>query len=865
MLCNHPVTTFATFLMLSVSSQALAQQSARSRPPPEPAPLQTSNPNAVEEVLVTATRTQSLASKTPIALSVVTGGELRNAGVSSPINLTQQVPNLQINRAQGGLQISIRGVSSYDFAAKGDPSTAFLLDGVYIGRREAQDTSLFDVARIEVLRGPQGTLYGRNTTAGVINVITNRPSRTFGFSTDITSGNFGTLQVDSMVNLPVGDRLAFRLAGSLDQRDSYLIDRPGVANTLGKYRDNLSFRGQALWDITENISLLVQADHATQEGNPIELVGQSNFFSFNAPTLAAPPTLTLNLFNNPIIANANLVAIGAAAAQNGFALDGVSRRPFYANTSSKARRQLTYDLPSRTGINNKIWGIGGELKWDLGDFVLTYALSHRELEQKETGVFERGAIALPQTRDGVYKQDSHEVHLALDNEGPLKLQVGVYYFKEKNMTTSLADSTPAAEALFLPQFNTQFLGRFGLAPNTPIGSLPPPLQAAYNQTLAASRSAALSRPLSGFSVNPVTSESYAVFGQGTYSFSEGLRFTLGARYSEDTKSQDGYIASQQASPVVNLSTDALQLALAKTASDKVTWRVGIDYDVNDTSMIFATISTGYKAGGFNNGCSATSTRVSRTGLPCVRPGVSFGRPESELYYKPETLTSYEAGFKAGFLDNSLRVSGTAFIYDYQDLQLFRQDYLPNSPLLIFNAEEAKIKGIELEAVARVSAQLRASLSMTYTDATYGSLPLSVGSAAVQPNFEGKSLDRTPEYVVTAGLNYIIPVGESMIVADIRTRLSDSYVLSDFNNAIQFRQPSYTKTDISITFNAPNKRWYITGFVRNLEDYVELTYVLPGALSPPDPSNPTLPRLLTGPGTVIGGDPKTLGIRTGIKF
>jgi iron complex outermembrane recepter protein len=859
MLRNRQVTTFTTFLMLSVSSQALGQ------PSPNPPPASLPNSNAVEEIIVTANRTQSRASKTPIALSVITGKELKDAGVTSPTDLAAQVPNLQINRAQGGLQISIRGVSSYDFAAKGDPSTAFLLDGVYIARREAQDTSLFDVSRIEVLRGPQGTLYGRNTTGGVINVITNRPTRTFGFSADVTSANFDTLQVESMVNVPVGDRLAFRLAGSLDQRDSYLIDRPGAKNTLGKYRDNVSYRGQALWDISDDISILLQADHATQEGNPIDMVGQTNFFNFNAPTLAAQPVLRPNFFNDPTIANANLTAIGTNLAQNGFAIDSVSRRPFYANSSSKTRRQLTYDLPSGTGIDNKIWGIGGELKWDFGDMVLTYALSHRELEQKEIGVFERSGIGMRQTRTGDYIQDSHELRLALDNDGPLKLQVGAYYFKEKSTTESVVDTTPALETLFLPQFNTQFLGRFGLAPNTPIASLPPQLQAAYNANLAASRSAALARPLSGFSVNPVTSESYAVFGQGTYSFSDRLRLTLGARYSEDKKSQDGYIASQQSSPVVNLSTDALQLALAKSSSDKVTWRVGLDYDLNDTSMIFATISTGYKAGGFNNGCSATSTRVSRTGLPCVRPGVSFGRPESELYYKPETLTSYEAGFKAGFLDNSLRVSGTAFIYDYQDLQLFRQDYLPNSPLLIFNAEEAKIKGIELEAVARVTAQLRASLSMTYTDATYGSLPLSVGSAAVQPNFEGKSLDRTPEYVVTAGLNYIIPVGDSMIVAYIRTRLSDSYVLSDFNNAIQFRQPSYTKTDISITFNAPNKRWYITGFVRNLEDYVELTYVLPGDLSPADPANPADPRLLTGPGTVIGGDPKTFGVRTGIKF
>jgi iron complex outermembrane recepter protein len=389
----------------------------------------------------------------------------------------------------------------------------------------------------------------------------------------------------------------------------------------------------------------------------------------------------------------------------------------------------------------------------------------------------------------------------------------------------------------------------------------------------------VARRYSVFNLDPVINKSYAFFGQGTYSITEALRLTLGARYSKDEKSQDGFLG-QQVGLTPNFtatSNDVLQLARAETSSSKVTWRAGIDYDLNDRSLLFATVSTGYKAGGFNNGCAATPALASDYPLACTRfitvPGLagptqfqtSFPRPDTELYYKPETLMAYEIGAKLGFMDNSVRVHATAFYYDYKNLQLFRQDRQPNSPLFVFNADKAKIKGLELETVLRVTEALRFDANFTYTDATYGDFPLLVPGQTVQPNLKGAPLDRTPKYVVGAGGSYTFNIGEGSLVAAVRTRLSDSFVISDFNNAIQFRQPSYTKTDITLTYTAPDKRWYLSAFAKNLEDNVELTYILAAPQTPLNNQAPAAVRRIEGTGSAIVGAPRTFGVRAGFKF
>ncbi|MEM8921245.1 MAG: TonB-dependent receptor plug domain-containing protein, partial [Pseudomonadota bacterium] len=173
-------------------------------------------------VVVTALKRETVLEDTPLALSVLDGEALDVAGVESIVDLQNVAPSVQIGRSDFGVTINVRGVTTTDQTSKGDQGIAFNVDGVTIGRPREMGTAFFDVARIEVLRGPQGTLYGKSTTGGVINVVTNRPSQEFGGSVDLEYGDYDTKRVEGAINIPVTDQFAVRGAVAYNERDGYL-------------------------------------------------------------------------------------------------------------------------------------------------------------------------------------------------------------------------------------------------------------------------------------------------------------------------------------------------------------------------------------------------------------------------------------------------------------------------------------------------------------------------------------------------------------------------------------------------------------------------------------------------------------------
>lgn len=699
------------------------------------------------DIIVTAQRTESLASRTPIALSAISGDALRTAGVTNPTQLGEQVPNLAITRGNG-LQITIRGVTSTDGSEKGDPSAAFLLDGVYIARPQVQEASFFDVARVEVLRGPQGTLYGRNTTAGVVNVISNRPVDRFEASVNAAYGNFDTRQIDAMINVPVADWLAIRAAGSYDRRDSYLIPSPGERYDFDPFKKNLSGRLQALITPNSDISLLLKGDYSSLKGNPLQSVRGIRFFNVANP-----------------------------------------RDPVRLPTTSEAVRTVGYLTQQQGSLDNETYGISGELNWAFGNFALTYLGSYREFtrDEKLTTLL---AAPVASTFTGTYRQNSQELRLATSGSGPLKAQIGGYYFHEKSgIDFFLYNALPGV-------------------------------------------------PVFGFPQDPVKNETYGFFGQATYSLTDTFRVTGGARYSHDDKSRIGGTVRQQ-TLVFNPATDSRLINSARTTSSKVTYRAGVEFDATDRTLLYGTFSTGYKAGGFNDGCAAGTVT---NGVACNQV-----RPLDILYYRPETLNSYEIGLKTRFADNAIRLNASAFYYDYKNLQLAQLIIVNGGPSSqTSNAAKARVKGVEVEAVVTPAPNHRFDASFAYLDAYYVDyLPL----AATVPSlsYAGRPLDRSPKVVVSAGYNFTQPLGNGGDVQfGVRSRLSDSYVLTAFSVPAQYRQPSFTQTDVTLTYNAPSKAYYIQGFAKNLEDNVLLTAT-------------------DSRGNMTTSDPRTYGVRAGFRF
>lgn len=710
------------------------------------------------DIIVTATRSETLLSKTPIAMTAISGEGLRDAGITDSRALADVVPNLQISENGDAARVSIRGVTSTDNTEKGDPSAAFLLDGVYIARPIEVLNSFFDLERVEVLRGPQGTLFGRNTTAGVINVISAKPKAgQFLASMDAAYGNLGTYNATGMINLPVGETLAIRAAVNYDRQNSPIIQTGGpIIESLDPYRNTLSGRLSFGGELGDNFNFVIRGDYTQAKGGVYNLLPLGAFFPG-----AITPTVD----------------------------------PLYVQNSARAQRTLNIPLQFDDKKNNRFWGIAGEFTYDLGGVDITYLGSYRETKRNDDrDFFVFGFLHTDTYFFGDFKQNSHELRANFGGDGPFKGQVGAYYFNEE----STLEAT-----IGLPFSGFVVPGASGF----------------------------------GFPQGPTKSTSKAAFGQFTYDLTEDLHLTGGIRHTKDNKSRVGATIVD----FPNLATSfcgALRCVLNENIAarkyTKTTWKVGIDYDAPGLGLIYANVSTGYKAGGFNDGCETGG------GLGCSLSA-------ADLYYNPETLTAYEGGFKFRLADGAVRLNASVFHYDYSGLQLSQICCSPPQTLTK-NAAAAKVDGVELEAFLRPGDNDQIDLSFSYLDARYSNF---FPDTANRPtfSFNGRALDHAPKYTASAGYTHTFPLGNGgQVDAAVRTRLSSEYFMQDLNNLSQFRQPSFTKTGATLTYKAPEDRFYIQGFVQNIENSITLASATSGLAA----------------GVTIE-EPRTYGVRAGFKF
>ncbi|MGZ8320942.1 MAG: TonB-dependent receptor [Telluria sp.] len=714
------------------------------------------NEGQVPEVLVTAQRMAAPASKTPVAMSVLYGERLLEAGIESPAAIGARLANVHLDGASDGLRLTIRGVSNADSTEKGDPSAAFMLDGIYIARPQIQNISFFDIDRVEVLRGPQGTLYGRNSTAGVVNVISNTPGKQLEGAVGAEVGKYASRKANAMINVPVNDALALRAAVAYNQHDSYLNNGTGTGHTLGLDRDDTAARLSARLAIGQSASLLLRYDSSSLRNNNDSHVPVSNFYTF-----------------------------------------GANGQPGWNDAGTGARltnRFVPPNAPLQQGSGHaSASGLGAEFDWNLGGATLHYLGSHRKFDYDHQANFHYGvapgfALGVRQAFGGQYSQDSHELRVESNGAGPLKAQAGVYHFRED------------ADVLYTFR-DLELLG------------LPP----YYVFPLAA------------------TSVGKAVFGQATYSLSPSLRVTAGARYSEDDKSRVGSTDFQQGA-AFNPATDFRLLNAAALDTHKTTWRLGAEYDLARDTMLFATVSTGYKAGGFNDGCIA-GTR--ENGIDCPAP-VSV--PASALYYQPEALTSYEAGVKAAFWNRKATLNATAFYYDYTNLQLSGVVVVQGAPRFVTtNAGVASVTGLELDGQFAATASDRISYSLSLLDAHYKSyVPDGVHSWA------GKRLDRSPRAAATLGYEHTFRLDGAKVKAGIFSRASAAYMISVPSQLLQYRVPGRTQSDLSFGYQRDRANWSLGAHVKNIE-------------------NKVLPVAIDSFGMAVPGDPLTYGVRVDYRF
>lgn len=360
---------------------------------------------ALETVVVTAQKVLQPASKTPLALSVVGGEDLRESGITDARGLTDAVPNVNIAQESGKLQIAIRGVVSLDMTEKGDPSAAFNVDGAYVPRYEAQIGAFMDLERVEILRGPQGTLYGRNATAGVVNLITRKPTDKFGGRVELSAGNYGAYSLEGVINAPINEMLSLRAVAQKSQRDGYIRPAGNTGTPMDK-RDDYAGRVHLLAKLGKDSSLLLTAETSHQGGGAPTPVPMGNFFSGTfVDNLPFSPPNTGNNISNPVY-----VDRGAEAQ--------LTARLNFKGASNPARTDNTSNA------------LRAEYKTDLGFGEFTYQLARltSRIDGSGNGIYFGFPIVL--TGKGDSTATSHELRLNSTGSGPLRWVAGAYLFDE---------------------------------------------------------------------------------------------------------------------------------------------------------------------------------------------------------------------------------------------------------------------------------------------------------------------------------------------------------------------------------------------------------------------------------------------------
>lgn len=706
-----------------------------------------------EEIIVTARKREESVETTPIAISAFSGDTLEKRGVANLGDVSQFVPNLNISTNGGGggsgstSNIYLRGVGQVDFLITTDPGIGLYIDGVYYARATATIMDLLDLERIEVLRGPQGTLFGKNTIGGAISLISAKPGTERAGRAEIRAGKNSYFEGRFMFDQPISENLSSRFSALYKTKDGF-TDRVATGEREG---DESSFAARAMfeWTPNEQFRAGLAIDYSKRDGTTAETA-----------VLQFEPTAPL------------------AGLWSAF-VGGPLNPPSVVNIDPRKNNS--------TGPNvddNETFGIGLTMEYDFGSSTFKSVSAVRTLDA-EFGRDGDGTANPYLETHNVVDQTQYSQELQLSGKGfqdQLDWVVGVYYFNERARDTNdvrLASGVFAAlEAFpgaFVPLTPTSVCpGPF--PPNVCAGGSGNPFNAGLD--------------LDFDILNRVKAESYAIFGSGTYALTDQLNLTLGLRYTYEDKS---YFLDHRR---VNAGVAIIPPTSLSDSWDSLSPKFSLDYQLGDNTLLYTSLSKGFKSGGFNG-----------------RP-TSQGEVDS---YDPEFVWSYEVGVKTSFADRRVLLSAAAFIYDYDDMQLtsVRADETGNLLLVTENAGTADVKGFEAELRAMVTDNISLDMSLGLLDAKYDKLN---PGATVTTDLR---LVRTPDLTMSLGGEYVMPLGNDY---KLTLRADYSYQSSqalDPANTLALIQSGYGLLGGRIILVPASENWEAVIWGTNLTDELYL--------------------------------------------
>ncbi len=665
------------------------------------------NTSHLDEIIVNAKAGATAINKTPMAISVFSESDLEQMNVRTIADLENRVPSLSVSQNIGFGRIYLRGVGSNNDFIGSDPSITIHMDGVYMARPQAIFNELIDIEQVEILRGPQGTLYGRNSIGGTIAVKSRLPDDILQARVSAQIGSFDEQQVVASVSGPLINNLFASLGILKSQNDGYFDNENNLGEADLANNDIEALRGTSRLLFNESSELILRADYSKKDDNgPVykptyrSVLGESIL----GPTIVSDPWTINTPYREPFYKRR---------------IDGISATYLNAITDSIQFSSIT--------------------AYRAFDTKLSLDTDFTDLDALITNIAE--------------KQDQRSQEFQLNgNTDTFKWVTGVYFLREKSKSATSIE-----------------------------------LQADHTSPAA---------PATSTIDNTLTTTAYAVFGELNYQITDKLGATLGLRYSDEEKDFSG---------LGQLIPESSTVAITRFTRDKesdswnsITPKFGLNYQINQRQLIYGSLSKGFKSGGYN-----------------------FSTDDAS--FDQEILTALEFGFKSIWLENKLSTNLALFSYDYDDLQVQSFVVASESPtsapqVLINNAAEASVNGIELELSLKPTESWLIASSLAYLDAEYDKYDASRSTITpVKQDLAGNKLNSTPELALNISANYNhFLINGATIGFRLEYYNQSEMFFTAFNDKTN-SQDSFNLIHASVRYTSSNEKWLWEIFGKNLGD------------------------------------------------
>jgi iron complex outermembrane receptor protein len=880
-------------LALVCPLRASAQTEETPDEPPvvvEPSPAEAESPTGVESIAVTgerldATNVQDEAQ----AITAFSAEDLDRANITNVESLAFNVPGLHVGQAGQAAIITLRGIGTENASLTGEPGVAFHVDGVNFGRPSAARVAFFDLESLDVKRGPQGLLGGKNSTSGSINVITNKPHDEYEVTGDVLFGNYDRVRARGAVNIPLGEQIATRFAFFHEDRDGYL-DNKLLSDSRDPFdADDFGLRTHLRLKPTDSLDVLLSYDYFKQTGNGpqadvvpilIENPGCSGLASGVRNTVL--PILGACLTNREVDPGGPRIDPTTGLVQR----DPITGRPIIdppvirdfldPGTEDPDPRSIFVDFPSAQ--DNRYWGWSATIDWDtptlpllgetrlklLGGFRKTINLFKQDFDALDVAILQ---FDLDDSSD----QYSSELQWSGMIAERLEWQSSLFYSHEKARRTVFSFSGDGGGGI---------TGGGGVNAQAETGL---------------------------FSDQTTNNKSYGAALHGTFHWTDDVRFSLGGRWIKDRKQTwllrealGGVVADQKfrgctgnlGTKFVRIDGRSTEVPLRDNEECDLTerhtmWGAGLDWrpqfgPFEGNHLFYAKIDRGAKSGGFRAGTVGD--------------------------YAPEKIWAYALGSKSEFFDGRLRLNLEGFFYAYEDLQLV----FINGLALRTENTDARMHGFDLEALAspipgltlsaivsflktesldyfsidpscstestqrgveacRARSTVRQNLEALQTegraDTTFAEAggcldPATglgvtcgvLGDQAGLDNFSGNDLSRSPEWKVTLSAEYEIPLGSSYgtLTPRVQYTWQDDTYFRVFNQSFDL-QEDFHQTDLKLIWTSPEDTWEVEAFIQNVEDEAQKSNILIG------------PTQFGSPALAWYAPPRFYGIRVGFRY